>query len=48
MRLSDGARRNGIADQTAWKGWKAGELSVPARQLPTGTLLPAAPEREEV
>ena len=48
MKLSDWARRNGIAYQTAWKWWKAGKLPVPARQMPTGTILVEASEREEV
>ena len=47
MKLSDWARRNGIAYQTAWKWWKAGKLPVPARQMPTGTILVEASEREE-
>ena len=47
MKLSDWARRNGIAYQTAWKWWKAGKLPVPARQMPTGTILVEALEREE-
>jgi predicted site-specific integrase-resolvase len=47
MKLSEWARRNGIAYQTAWKWWKAGKLPVPARQMPTGTILVEAPEREE-
>jgi putative resolvase len=46
MKLSDWARRNGIAYQTAWKWWKAGKLPVPARQMPSGTILVEAPERE--
>jgi putative resolvase len=46
MKLSDWARRNGIAYQTAWKWWKAGKLPVPARRMPTGTILVEAPARE--
>jgi putative resolvase len=48
MKLSDWARSNGIAYQTAWKWWKAGKLPVPARQMPTGTILVEAGERKEV
>ena len=48
MKLSDWARRNGIAYQTAWKWWKAGKLPVPARQMPTRTILVEASEREKV
>jgi putative resolvase len=47
MKLSEWARRNGITYKTAWKWWKAGKLPVPARQMPTGTILVEAPEREE-
>jgi putative resolvase len=47
MKLSDWARRNGIAYQTAWKWWKAGKLPVPARQMPTGTILVDAEEWKE-
>ena len=47
MKLSDWAGRNGIAYQTAWKWWKAGKLPVPARQMPTGTILVEASEREK-
>ena len=48
MKLSDGARQNGITYKTVWKCWKAGKLPVPARQMPTGTILVDAAEREEV
>ena len=44
MKLSDWARQNGITYKTAWKWWKAGKLPVPARQMPTGTILVDAPE----
>jgi predicted site-specific integrase-resolvase len=49
MKLSDWARRHGISYKTAWRWWKAGILPVPARRLPTGTILveeAAAPEAE--
>ncbi len=39
MKLSDWARRQGISYLTAWRWFKAGRLPVPARQLPTGTIL---------
>lgn len=48
MKLSDWARKNGIAYQTAWKWWKAGKLPVPARQMPTGTILVEQAGREEL
>ncbi len=44
MKLSDWARQNGITYKTAWKWWKAGKLPVPARQMPTGTILVEAGE----
>jgi len=39
VKLSDRARANGIAYKTAWLWWKQGKLPVPARQLPSGTIL---------
>ncbi len=48
IKLAEWARQNGITYQTAWKWWKAGKLPVPARQMPTGTILVEAPEREDV
>jgi len=39
MKLSEWARRQGISYITAWRWFKAGILPVPARQLPTGTIL---------
>lgn len=47
MKLSDWARQNGITYKTAWKWWKAGKLPVPARQMPTGTILVEPVERED-
>ena len=38
-KLSDGAKANGVESKAAWKGFKAGILPAPARQLPTGTIL---------
>ncbi|WP_376791596.1 IS607 family transposase [Thermoflexus sp.] len=43
MKLSDWARRQGISYLTAWRWFKAGKLPVPARQLPTGTILVEEP-----
>ncbi len=37
------ARQNGITDKAAWKWWKAGKLPIPARRMPTGTVLLNAP-----
>ena len=47
MKLSDWARQNGIAYKTAWKWRKAGKLPIPARQMPTGTILVDVPERQD-
>ncbi|MER3488365.1 MAG: integrase [Meiothermus sp.] len=48
MKLSDWARVNGISYQTAWLWWKKGQLPVPARQLPSGTILVDVPERKDM
>ena len=45
MKLSDWARQQGISYKTAWRSWKHGTLPVPARQMPTGTILVDVPER---
>ncbi|MCL6521907.1 MAG: IS607 family transposase [Firmicutes bacterium] len=47
MKLSEWARRNGVSYKTAWLWFKKGVLPVPARQLPTGTILVDMPNREE-
>lgn len=39
MKLSEWARQQGISYLTAWRWFRAGKLPVPARQLPTGTIL---------
>ncbi len=39
MKLSDWARQQGVSYLTAWRWFKTGKLPVPARQLPTGTIL---------
>lgn len=39
MKLSDWARSQGITYRTAWEWFKRGTLPVPARRLPTGTIL---------
>ena len=46
MKLSDWARKQGISYMTAWRWFKAGKLPVPARQLPTGTILVDEPNPE--
>uniref|UniRef100_A0A6M3X8G3 Putative resolvase domain containing protein n=2 Tax=viral metagenome TaxID=1070528 RepID=A0A6M3X8G3_9ZZZZ len=39
MKLADWAREQGIDYKTAYRWFRAGILPVPARQLPTGTIL---------
>jgi putative resolvase len=43
MKLSDWAAQQGVHYQTAWRWWKHGTLPVPARQLPSGTILVDVP-----
>lgn len=45
MKLSHWARQNGITYKTAWLWWKHGKLPVPARQMPTGTIIVDVPDR---
>lgn len=48
MKLNVWAKQNGLSYKGAYRMWKAGQLPVPAEQLPTGTILVhppvAAPE----
>lgn len=44
MKLSEWARHNDLDYKTAWKWFHAGILPVPARQLPTGTILVEPPQ----
>jgi putative resolvase len=39
MKLAQWARENGVNEDTAYRWFHAGVLPVPARQLPTGTIL---------
>lgn len=39
MKLSEWARENGVSYRTALRWYHAGNLPVPAEQLPTGTIL---------
>lgn len=39
MKLSTWAAKQGISYQTAWRWWKAGKLPVPAKQMPSGTVI---------
>ena len=43
MKLSEWAAQQGVHYQTAWRWWKRGALPVPARQLPSGTILVDVP-----
>lgn len=43
MKLSDWARRQGVSYLTAWRWFKSGKHPVPARQLPSGTILVEEP-----
>ena len=43
MKLSDWARKQGVSYLTAWRWFKSGKLPVPARQLPSGTILVEEP-----
>jgi putative resolvase len=43
MKLSDWAAQQGVHYQTAWRWWQRGTLPVPARQLPSGTILVDVP-----
>ena len=39
MKLSTRAKQQGVSYKTAWRWWKAGQLPVPAEQMPTGTVI---------
>ena len=39
MKLSAWAKQQGVSYKTAWRWWKAGQLPVPAEQMPTGTVI---------
>jgi putative resolvase len=43
VKLAEWAAHRGVHDQTAWRWWKRGTLPVPARQLPSGTILVEVP-----
>ncbi len=44
MKLSDWAKQQGIAYQTAWRWFKDGKLPVPAEQMPSGTIILSPPK----
>ena len=43
IKLSDWARQNGIPYKAAWKWWRDGKPPIPAKQMPTGTILMEIP-----
>jgi putative resolvase len=51
MKLAEWARANGIHPQTAYRWFRKGTMPVPARRLPSGTILvdaPSSPPGERV
>jgi len=48
MKLSAWARANGVSYITAYRWFKAGQLPVPARQMPSGTILVQGPSEMPV
>jgi putative resolvase len=44
MKLAEWARVNGVHPQTAYRWFRQGTMPVPARRLPSGTILVEAPE----
>jgi putative resolvase len=45
MKLSEWAKQQGISYRTAWRWLHAGTLPVPAKQLPSGTILVEVPRQ---
>jgi putative resolvase len=43
MKLAVWARANGVHPQTAYRWFRQGTMPVPARRLPSGTILVDAP-----
>src|ERR1700745_1019827 len=39
MKLSQWGKEQGLTYKGAWRMWRAGQLPVPAEQLPTGTII---------
>ena len=46
MKLSDWAGKQKMSYLTPWRRFRAGKLPVPARQLPTGTIVVEEPNPE--
>jgi len=45
MKLAEWARANGVHPQTAYRWFRQGTMPVPARRLPSGTILVDTPDR---
>jgi putative resolvase len=43
MKLAEWARANGVHPRTAYRWFRHGTMPVPARRLPSGTILVDAP-----
>ncbi|WP_447972731.1 IS607 family transposase [Nitrospira sp. Kam-Ns4a] len=39
MKLSDWAKKQGVSYRTVWNWFRLGKLPIPARQLPSGTII---------
>jgi putative resolvase len=39
MKLSDWAKEQGVSYRTAWRWFKAGQLPIKSKQLPSGTII---------
>src|SRR5919198_4217976 len=48
MKLATWARANGVHPQTAYRWFRQGTMPVPARRLPSGTILVDAPGDDNV
>src|SRR5258706_5473643 len=44
MELAECARRNGVHPQTAYRWFREGTMPVPARRLPSGTIMVEVPD----
>jgi putative resolvase len=47
MKLSLWAKQQGISYRTAWRWFKSGELPVPSKQLPSGTIIVAEADQKK-
>lgn len=48
MKLSDWAKTQGVTYRTAWNWYKEGRLPVPAKKLPSGTIIVEVDEHAKV